>query len=98
MHNQNPTSERCLHLAELLIREHVLLIPNPVEALKNIPEIAPIFAATLTTATTGNLTSFIKIGCRLGYQVTNSWSGGHEIESRLDCVSLLMSYSTEAGF
>lgn len=52
MHNQGPTSERCLQLTELLIQEHVLLIRNPVGALAKIPDISPIFAANFTTAAT----------------------------------------------
>jgi len=50
LHRQGPTSERGLQLCEAVLNEFVLLVPEPLEALKNMPVIAPLFAAHFMTS------------------------------------------------
>ena len=52
LHRQSPHSDKSLMLCQSVLEEFVLLVPEPLDALKNIPAIAPLFAAHLMTCIT----------------------------------------------
>jgi len=50
LHREGPTSERGIQLCEAILNEFVLLVPDPIDALKSLPVIAPLLAAHFMTS------------------------------------------------
>lgn len=53
LHKQGPTSEKATSVCDAFLREFVLLVDDPWEAMKHLPALSPLFAAHVMTALTG---------------------------------------------
>ena len=62
LHKQGSNSEKALSVCESLLQEFILLVDEPLEALKNLPVVAPLFAAHLLVSMTEIYT--LKVTCK----------------------------------